>query len=94
MKSYYESMSNQHTTVGFDLYTDSTQMSSSGSQSICILLVRFVNIKGFSNLWYEIGIARSFSGDRNSTLQNQKFFAQSYSRDILTYFSTMRYKAL
>ena len=42
-------------------------MSSSGSQSIWILRVRFVNIKGFLNLWHEIGIAPSFSGDLIST---------------------------
>ncbi|KAI0557494.1 hypothetical protein FGB62_294g06 [Gracilaria domingensis] len=57
LKEYQNAIGDAGIPVLIDLYSDSTTMSSSGTQSANNVRVRFSNIRGFDKIWHEIGIA-------------------------------------
>lgn len=57
--------------AGFDLFADGTTLSSLGSQSVCHLRVRMVNIKGRSEKWHEMGIAPIVQPNQNMSASAQ-----------------------
>eukprot|EP00171_Calliarthron_tuberculosum_P003409 IDg3409t1 len=56
MYAYKEEMPAGSVIIGLDLFSDGTTVSNSGSQSLCLLRMRVVNVQGVSDQWHEIGI--------------------------------------
>ena len=59
MKSYYNSLPDGSKIAAFDLHTDGTLVSSSGSQSVNTIRIRMADIRGRSTTCHEIGLAPS-----------------------------------
>lgn len=74
MKIYFDSVNHETNIVGFDIFADGTLLSSSGSQSLCPIRIRFANIRGTSTTCHEVGIA--------PMLQSGAYFSQDKRRQI------------
>lgn len=92
MRDYYENHSMGGHLVGIDVYCDGTTLAKSGSQSASAVRVRFVNIKGISEKWFDVGIApslvlgekqRSDTAKRRERLHLFQRFLFAVLRDVM-----------
>ena len=63
MGEYARELGEKGLVVLVDLYSDSTTLSSSGTQSANNMRVRFSNVRGITNTWFEVGIVPTLDLD-------------------------------
>ena len=65
MRMYSETNTTGFPLLAFDIYIDGTTMAMSGAQSLTLVRLRFVNLRGRCVEWHEVGICPVLSKTTN-----------------------------